>query len=524
MASIDKVASPAAGQPAAGQPAAGQPAAGRSGGGKPGAGKPAAEPQAAGPSLYAERVRVYPRSVWGIARSVKWSVLVFCLVVYYALPWVRWDRGPGRPNQAVLLDMQHERFHFFNLEFWPQDIYYLTGALILAAVSLFLVTSLAGRVWCGYACPQTVWTDLFMWFERRIEGDRNERMRRDHGPLTFDKAWRKALKHAAWIGVAFWTGGAWIMYYVDAPTVTWEFWAGTASKSVYFFTGLFTVTTYVLAGWAREQVCTYMCPWPRFQASMLDEQSFIVTYQGWRGEPRGHGKRDAAGLTATGKKLGDCIDCKACVHVCPTGIDIRDGVQLECINCGLCVDACNQVMEKTGQPPWLITWDTLARQKARAEGRDEPIRLLRPRTIIYLGALVLAVSVMAAALATRAHIDLSVQHDRAPLFVRVRDGAIRNAYTVKISNKTAQPAEFTLAISGLEQAGLSVAEEAEGRTETLTLPVETDSVGTFRVLLFGRPAKLEDGSQPVYFHLRNTTTGETTVYHSVFMGPGGRGH
>lgn len=468
--------------------------------------------------LYADRVRVYPRSVHGPARTFKWAVLVLCLSLYYAMPWLRWNRGPGRPSQAILLDIGHERFHFFNVEFWPQDIYYLTGALILGAVSLFLVTSLVGRAWCAYACPQTVWTDLFMWIERRIEGDRNERMKRDQGPADFAKVWRKIAKHAAWLGIAFWTGGAWIMYYADAPTVTLEFWSGTAATPVYVFTFLFTATTYVLAGWAREQVCTYMCPWPRFQAAMLDEHSLIVTYQGWRGEPRGHGKR----ARDTAKTLGDCVDCNACVNVCPTGIDIRDGVQLECINCGLCVDACNEIMTKTGQEKWLITWDTLTHQKARAEGKYDRFHMLRPRTLIYVTALVLGFAIMGYAMATRAQIDLAVQRDRAPLFVTVRDGSLRNGYTVKISNKTHEATDFVVSIKGVDGAGMAGTEDAEARLPMLTLTVEPDSVGTFRVLLFGRPTRLVDGSQEITFSLRNTLTGETANYHSVFMGPGGR--
>jgi len=466
--------------------------------------------------LYADRVRVYPRAVHGIARNVKWAVLILCLVVYYVTPWIRWDRGQGRPDQAVLLDIAHERFYFFNVTFWPEDIYYLTGALILGAVSLFLVTSLAGRVWCGYSCPQTVWTDLFMWVERLVEGDRNARMRRDRGPNSFDKLWRKVAKHGIWVAVAFWTGGAWIMYYVDAPTVTVQFWTGQASTEVYFFTGLFTVLTYLLAGWAREQVCTYMCPWPRFQASMLDEQSFIVTYEKWRGEPRGHGKRDE------NSKLGDCIDCKACVHVCPTGIDIRDGVQLSCINCGLCVDACNEVMTRTGRPKWLIQWDTLARQDAKAQGRHEAIHLLRPRTLIYVTALVLATAVMGTALAMRSHIGLSVQHDRAPLFVKVRDGSLRNAYAVKLSNKTPVPASFALALDGLPGAVMALSDETDRRQETLVLDVPIHSIGTFRVLVYGQPRTLADGSQRLGFTLRNMATGETTQVTSVFMGPATR--
>ena len=473
--------------------------------------------EAADPTrFFANRARVYPKAVHGPARTAKWAVLVVCFALYYGLPWLRWDRGADHPTQALLLDIPHRRFYFFWIELWPQDIYYLTGALIVGAVGLFLVTSLFGRVWCGYTCPQTVWTDLFMWVERRIEGDRNERMRRDQGPLTFDKAWRKIAKHAAWLGVAFWTGGAWIMYYVDAPTLVHEFWTGTASFAVYGFVFLFTATTYMLAGWAREQVCTYMCPWPRFQASMLDEQSLIVTYQRWRGEPRGHGKRDAAG-----PKLGDCVDCKACIHACPTGIDIRDGVQLECINCGLCVDACNEIMEKVGHPKWLVTWDTLARQSAKAAGQHDALHLLRPRTFIYLTAMLLAVTVMGVALATRPMERISVQHDRAPLFAIVHDGSVRNGYTVKISNETLTATEFELRLSGLAQGGMILAESGAAPAERIVLPVAADSIGTFRILVYGRPGALADGSQRLDFSLRNPRTGEEAVYESVFMAPGG---
>jgi cytochrome c oxidase accessory protein FixG len=469
----------------------------------------------AGDHLYANRVRVYPKSVHGPVRRFKWAVLIVCLAIYYLLPWLRWHRGVNEPDQAVLLSIWNERFYFFDLKFWPQDIYYLTGLLIMGAVGLFLVTSLLGRVWCGYTCPQTVWTDLFMWIERRIEGDRNERMKRDAGPVTFDVVWRKALKHATWLGIAFWTGGAWIMYYVDAPTVTVEFWTGTASKEVYFFTFLFTATTYLLAGWAREQVCTYMCPWPRFQSAMLDEQSLTVTYQGWRGEPRTRGRRhdDAPG------GAGDCVDCGACVTACPTGIDIRDGIQLECINCGLCIDACNHVMERTGRPKWLITWDTLADQAAKAQGRTATFKFLRPRTIIYVSALLVAVGAMTVALAMRSSVGLSVLHDRAPLFVRQPDGNLRNGYTVKIVNKGSSQTLFELNTKGLPGAILAEADEGLGPADRLGLPVKADSVGTYRVLVSGKPDALADGSQPIDFLLRNTETGEQTTYHSVFMGP-----
>ncbi len=470
--------------------------------------------EAAGDHLYANRVRVYPKAVHGPVRRLKWAILIACLALYYLLPWLRWTRAPGQPDQAVLLDVANERFYFFSLELWPQDIWLLAGLLIMGAVSLFLVTSLIGRVWCGYTCPQTVWTDLFMWVERLIEGDRNERMHRDAAPLTFDTAWRKATKHAIWLGIAFWTGGAWIMYYVDAPTVTVQFWTGTASVQVYFFTALFTLTTYVLAGWAREQVCTYMCPWPRFQSAMLDDQSFTVTYQAWRGEPRSRGKRHEGAPRA-----GDCVDCGACVTACPTGIDIRDGIQLECINCGLCIDACNHVMERTGQDRWLITWDTLARQAARKAGRREPIRLIRPRSIIYVCVLVVAMLALVTALAARSTLGLSVQRDRAPLFVLLGDGALRNGYTVKIANKTPLPATFTLRLDGLAGAELSVAEDQAKPAPLLTLPVPADRIGTFRILVTARPSGLRDGTQNVAFIARAAASGEQATYKSVFIGP-----
>ena len=466
-------------------------------------------------ALYADRVRVYPRAVRGIARNIKWALLIFCLGVYYVLPWLRWNRGVGNPDQALLLDLATERFYFFNLTFWPQDFILLAGGLILAAVALFLVTSLFGRIWCGYACPQTVWTDLFMLVERWIEGDRNARMRRDAGPTNFDKIWRKIGKHGIWLFVAFWTGGGWIMYYTDAPTVTVDFWTGRASGAVYGFTFLFAAATYVLAGWAREQVCTYMCPWPRFQSAMLDEQTLIVTYQGWRGEPRGHGKRDGH------SELGNCVDCSACVHVCPTGIDIRDGVQLECIGCGLCVDACNDIMTRTNQPLWLIKWDTLARQAEHAKGETvEPIRLIRPRTLIYLAVLAMAVAAMGVGLAMRSLLEVSVQHERAPLFVRLHDGSLRNAYTLKLVNKYTHDVSFTVATDTSLRAKLQLAGATDAPADTVTILVPADSVGAYRVFLDAPPGGAEAKNDDITFELRDTTDDILIERRANFIGPG----
>ena len=252
--------------------------------------------------LYANRQKVYPKAVSGPVRRIKWAVLILCLALYYLVPWLRWDRGPGAPDQAVLVDITNGRLFFFFIEIWPQEVYFLTGLLVLSAIGLFVATSLFGRVWCGFACPQTVWTDLFMWVERIIQGDRNERMRLDKAPWSAEKLRKKALTHAAWVVIAAATGGVWILYFNDAPTMTVALLTGRASQEVYFFFGLFTGLTYLLAGWAREQVCTYMCPWPRFQAAMLDENSLVVTYRDWRGEPRGKAKAS---------NVGDCVDCQA---------------------------------------------------------------------------------------------------------------------------------------------------------------------------------------------------------------------
>ncbi|MBS0362121.1 MAG: cytochrome c oxidase accessory protein CcoG, partial [Proteobacteria bacterium] len=284
----------------------------------------------AGRSLYKPRTPIYPKLVHGHWRRIKWALLILTLAIYYVTPWIRWPRPAGLPQQAVLVDFDGGRFYFFWLQLWPQEVYFITGLLVMAALALFLATALFGRLWCGYACPQTVWTDLYIYVERLFEGDRNARMRLDAAPWSFDKAWRKTGKHLVWLGVAFGTGGAWIFYFRDAPTLLREFWTGQAPITSYVSCALVTFTTYVFAGHMREQVCTYMCPWPRIQGAMLDTHSLQVTYRYDRGEPRGAHKK---GADWAGR--GDCVDCHACVVACPMGIDIRNGPQLECINCGL---------------------------------------------------------------------------------------------------------------------------------------------------------------------------------------------
>lgn len=469
--------------------------------------------------LYVTRIKVYPRAVSGLWRRVKWMVLVLLLGIYYLVPWIRWDRGPGAPDQAILIDLDGRRGWFFDVVIWPQEIYFVTGFLILGAFGLFFASSLFGRVWCGFTCPQTVWTDLFMWVERLIEGDRNERMRLDRRPLSAAKAARKAAKHAVWLAIAAATGGAWVFYYVDAPTTLVKIFRGEASMEVYAFVGLLTATTYLLAGWAREQVCTYMCPWPRFQAAMLDEQSLIVTYQKWRGEPRGKHK---AGESWEGR--GDCIDCRLCVAVCPTGIDIRDGQQIECIGCGLCIDACTQTMDKVGRPRGLIRWDTLADQQAKERekgGPGAPWRPVRPRTVLYAGLLLVVAVVMLAAFAMRADTELTVQRDRSPNFVRLSNGDIRNSYTVKILNKQRQERQFQLAVDSLPQARLGfVGAEVEGSGPSARLTVHADAVGTFRVFVTVPMSAAPVGSKSIAFAVRDGAAGSSARHDAVFVGPG----
>ncbi len=430
--------------------------------------------------LYAKRIKVHPQRIKGTFRRIKWTVLVLCLAVYYLAPWLRWDRGPHAPSQALLIDLPGRRAYFFNLEIWPQEVYFITGLLILAAIGLFLATSLFGRVWCGYACPQTVWTDLFMLIERWIEGDRNARIRLDKAPLSASKIGKRALKHGAWLAIAAATGGAWVFYFQDAPTGLMRIFTGQAAMPTYFFIGLFTTTTYLLAGWAREQVCTYMCPWPRFQSSMLDEQSLIVTYEGWRGEPRGKLKGGAVGVAQ-----GDCIDCGKCVAVCPTGIDIRDGQQLECIGCGLCIDACNTVMPLIGRPRNLITFDTLANQMEEAKGGTARWRPIRPRTIIYAGVLVLVTAIMLAALALRSHMGLGVLHERTPLYVNLSGGDIRNGYTLRLLNKSHEAKTFQFSVHGLAAYRVSaIGVDQPGDEHTpLRLTTSPDGVETYRIYL-----------------------------------------
>ncbi|MDH5558074.1 MAG: cytochrome c oxidase accessory protein CcoG [Alphaproteobacteria bacterium] len=466
-------------------------------------------------SLYADRVRIYPQKVEGAFRRFKWTALIVLLAIYYLAPWLRWDRGPGAPDQALLIDMPARRAYFFFIEIWPQEIYYLTGLLVLGAVGLFLVTSLFGRVWCAYSCPQTVWTDLFMWVERMVEGDRNARMRLDKGRWTAERIIKKITKHAIWFAIALLTGGAWVMYFTDAPTLVVNLLNFQVSGAVTFFILMFTATTYLLAGIAREQLCIYMCPWPRFQAAMFDEDTLTVTYEDWRGEPRGKHKTGDSW-----ENRGHCVDCLQCVNVCPTGIDIRDGSQLECIGCGLCIDACNRIMTRLDLPRGLIRLDTVSNQVARAEGKSAPFRLLRPRTIVYTGLLALVAAVMLFGLTTRSTLEVSLLRDRNPLFVTLSDGTIRNGYTFKIINRARANREFILTLDGIEGATLAVLGGSSG-SRAAVFSTKPDQVETFRVFVTAPRQALAGESTDLSFVLKEDAmeNGEDVVQGTVFLGP-----
>ncbi|CUH12812.1 quinol dehydrogenase membrane component [Jannaschia seosinensis] len=350
--------------------------------------------------LFAPREPIFPKRVGGFFRRLKWWIMGITLGIYYLTPWIRWDRGPNLPDQAVLVDLANRRFYFFWIEIWPHEFYFVAGLLIMAGLGLFLFTSALGRVWCGYTCPQTVWTDLFLLVERRIEGDRNARIRLWKAPWDARK-WRlRVTKWAAWLLISVATGGAWVFYFADAPTLARQLAAFEAPMVAYATIGILTATTFVLGGFLREQVCIYMCPWPRIQGAMMDPGTLTVGYRDWRGEPRGRGsaKRKAvaeetgaqdarvrygAGVdkdvaaprqSRTGETLGDCIDCMACVNVCPMGIDIREGQQMECITCALCIDACDDVMAKLGRPRGLIDYLALDDNPPVLPGEHAPVR------------------------------------------------------------------------------------------------------------------------------------------------------
>jgi len=438
--------------------------------------------------LYAPRQSIYPRSVKGRFRNLKWGVLLLAYGVYFLLPWLRWERETG-PDQAVLFDLVGRKFYLFDLVVHPQDIFWLAGLLMIAAYLLFFVTGLAGRVFCGYFCFQTLWTDVFVWIEKLVQGERPARIRLDKQPWNAEKISKYGLTHLLWLLMAFVTGLTFVIYWGNAPELVGHFFAGDAPFAAYATTAFLTATTYVMAGIAREQVCTYMCPYSRFQSVMFDRDTLIVSYDADRGEGSNGrfklGKGNKTREERAGQGHGDCIDCGYCVQVCPTGIDIRNGLQIQCISCALCIDACDTIMDSLGWERGLVGYSS-----QRVEEGGQQARLLRPKVIGYLAVLIVAFGLLVWSVSHQAPFDLGVSQVRQPLFVRLSDGSIQNSYQIKVNNKTAHSMSLSFSIDGLPGAELDM-----GHFQHIDLRPEQRLRLTARINML--PGTLAGGSHPV---------------------------
>ncbi|VAW77308.1 Type cbb3 cytochrome oxidase biogenesis protein CcoG, involved in Cu oxidation [hydrothermal vent metagenome] len=404
-------------------------------------------------ALHHARIPIYPRSVRGRFRSLKWGILTLAYSVYFLLPWLRWERNAG-PDQAVLFDIADRKFYIFSLVMHAQDLVWLIGVLLIAALLMFFVTGLAGRVFCGYFCFQTLWTDLYLLIERLVQGDRVARIRLDKSPLNANKFLRKLLTHLLWLTAAFWTGLTFTLYWENAPELIVKWFNGSAPFAAYATALFLTATTYVMAGLAREQVCTYMCPYARFQSVMFDADTRIVAYDVARGEGK-HGRhkvtRDLKTLEQRRQQdVGECIECGYCVQVCPTGIDIRNGLQVQCISCALCIDACDDIFSSLGWGKGLI------RYTSEKEEQGKKSRIWKPKTLGYGIALLVAVFALAWSVGHQAAVEMSVVQVRQPLFVRLSDGRVQNSYEIHIDNKTDKPISLAIMMRGLAGADLDV--------------------------------------------------------------------
>lgn len=438
--------------------------------------------------------RLYPQSTKGLFRKLKTLLNVIFLAIYLFTPFLRFDRGPNAPNQAILIDLANSKGYFFAIEMWPSEVFYLALILILAAVTLFFVTAFFGRIWCGYACFQTVWTDIFIGVERIFQGERNQRILLDR-KNNFSKFWRKSLTHLTWILIALITGFAFTNYFSDAFAQINGLKNGEISTSALLWTLGLAAMTYLMAGFAREHVCTFMCPYARFQSAMFDKNTLIIAYDEKRGEPRGHIKD---------KSAGDCIDCKQCVVVCPQGIDIRDGLQMECIACGLCIDACDEIMEKINRPKGLVRYET---QKG-LENPKNGFKLFRFRFFYYVTVLTLAFSFLGYSLLSKKHFQAQVIAKRNPPYVMLSDGSIRNGYILKITNKTAVARDFRLRVKFPSEAKISVKSWSAKPLENLT--AASKSVTEFRVFVTLKKDFLQEKQ------------GREGLIESVLIGEGGQ--
>ena len=416
--------------------------------------------------MYAAHKKVYPREVHGVFANLRVLGVVVLLGLFYGVAWLNWDG-----HQAVLFDLPARKFYIFGLTFWPQDFFYFAWLLVIAALSLFFFTALAGRLWCGYACPQTVWTEVFLWIERKVEGSRNQQIKLDKSGLTPVKLRKKALKHFIWITFSLYTGFTFVGYFTPIRELTTEMMKFNLGPWENFWIFFYGLATYGNAGWLREQVCIYMCPYARFQSAMFDRDTLIISYDEKRGEPRGPRRK---GVDPKELGLGDCVDCTLCVQVCPTGIDIRNGLQYQCIGCAACIDVCDEVMEKMGYPKGLIRYTT---ENAMA-GRKT--RILRPRIIMYIVLLSLLTGGLVYALSQRVPLELDVIRDRNSLYRETPEGLVENVYTLKLINMDEKPHDFRLEVSGLENARLKldrpVVHVDSGDVLNLPVSVQVDPV------------------------------------------------
>ena len=452
-------------------------------------------------SLYEAQKKVYPRSISGFFARWRWIAVVITQLVFYGLPWFEWGQ-----RQMVLFDLGARRFYIFGLVLYPQDFIYLTGLLIISALSLFLFTAVAGRLWCGFACPQTVYTEIFMWIEHKVEGDRSARLRLDASGWTLEKIWKKSLKQTLWVAISVWTGFTFVGYFVPIRELGTELMAMQGSWQI-FWVLFYGFATYGNAGFLREQVCKYMCPYARFQSAMFDKDTLIVSYDGIRGELRGPRIKTT---DYKAKGLGDCIDCTLCVQVCPVGIDIRNGLQYECIGCGLCVDACNTVMDKMQYPRGLVRFST---QNAVANGWSQPQilqRVMRPRVLVYTAILVSLCVAMLVSLVTRTPLKVDVVRDRTSLSRIVEGGKLENVYRLQIMNATESEQNYQITARGLEgvevilDSGLKVG-PAESRWVAVRLQIPYGTIPS--------------GSHPVHFDIKATGTSNQVTEKSVFLVP-----
>lgn len=414
--------------------------------------------------LFQERIEIFPRSVKGRYRSIKNAILILAYSVYFLLPWLRWEREVG-PEQAILFDIDGRRFYVFDLVVYAQDIFWLAGLLLIGAFLLFFVTGLAGRVFCGYFCFQTLWTDVFIFIERLVQGERNARIRLSEAPWSNNKIMKMVVTHFLWILVAFVTGLSFTLYWGNAPELIIQMLTGKAPFAAYATTLFLMVTTYVMAGLAREQVCSYMCPYARFQAVMFDSDTLIVAYDENRGERELGRNKPKKGLMTSAERdnasIGDCIDCGYCVQVCPTGIDIRNGMQYQCTSCALCIDACNKIMTSIKFPTGLIKYSSEHELQGKKTNR------LKAKNIAYAFTLLVTIVLLVWSVATRSDLEMLVRQIRQPLSVNLSDGRVQNRYDIKINNKTTKPIKYNISIEGLNRAELDM-----GHFSEITVPAE----------------------------------------------------